>query len=58
LAPGWQVYGKSNDRDVNFLDPNECIALPGNPLHMAEGSLAKAHAILPLRRAAFKAALA
>lgn len=44
-----------------FLVPTlyalESIVLPGNPLHLAEGSLAKARAILPLRRAGFKAAL-
>lgn len=35
----------------------ESIVLPGNPLHVAPGSLEKAKAILPLRRAGFKAAL-
>jgi imidazolonepropionase-like amidohydrolase len=44
-----------------FLVPTlyalESIVLPGNPLHVSEGSLAKARAILPLRRAGFKAAL-
>lgn len=44
-----------------FLVPTlfalESILLPGNPLHVPEGSLAKAKAILPLRRAGFKAAL-
>jgi imidazolonepropionase-like amidohydrolase len=44
-----------------FLVPTlyalESIVLPGNPLHVAPGSLAKARAILPLRKAGFKAAL-
>ena len=44
-----------------FLVPTlyalESILLPGNPYHVPEGSLAKARAILPLRRAGFKAAL-
>ena len=44
-----------------FLVPTlyalESILLPGNPYHFPEGSLAKARAILPLRRAGFKAAL-
>jgi len=35
----------------------ESILLPGNPLHLPEGSLAKARAILPLRKAGFRAAL-
>jgi imidazolonepropionase-like amidohydrolase len=35
----------------------ESILEPGNPLHVSEGSLAKARTILPLRRAGFKAAL-
>jgi len=35
----------------------ESILEPGNPLHIPEGSLQKARAILPLRRAGFKAAL-
>lgn len=35
----------------------ESILLPGNPYKVPEGSLAKARAILPLRRAGFKAAL-
>jgi imidazolonepropionase-like amidohydrolase len=45
-----------------FLVPTlyalESILLPGNPYHFPEGSLAKARAILPQRRAGFKAALA
>ena len=44
-----------------FLVPTlyalESILLPGNPLHIPEASLAKARALLPLRRAGFKAAL-
>lgn len=44
-----------------FLVPTlyalESILLPGNPYHFPEGSLAKARAILPQRRAGFKAAL-
>jgi imidazolonepropionase-like amidohydrolase len=44
-----------------FLVPTlyalESIVLPGNPLHVAAGSLAKAEAILPKRKAGFKAAL-
>jgi imidazolonepropionase-like amidohydrolase len=44
-----------------FLVPTlyalESILLPGNPYKVPEGSLAKARAILPLRRAGFKAAL-
>ncbi|HEY3401424.1 MAG TPA: amidohydrolase family protein [Geothrix sp.] len=44
-----------------FLVPTlyalESILLPGNPYHFPEGSLAKARAILPLRRAGFKVAL-
>jgi imidazolonepropionase-like amidohydrolase len=44
-----------------FLVPTlyalESILLPGNPYHFPEGSIAKARAILPLRRAGFKAAL-
>ena len=44
-----------------FLVPTlyalEAILLPGNPLKLPEGSLAKARAILPLRKAGFKAAL-
>ncbi|MBL0210296.1 MAG: amidohydrolase family protein [Holophagaceae bacterium] len=44
-----------------FLVPTlyalESILLPGNPLHIPEGSLAKARALLPLRRSGFKAAL-
>lgn len=44
-----------------FLVPTlyalESILLPGNPLHIPEGSLAKARVILPLRRAGFKTAL-
>lgn len=44
-----------------FLVPTlyalESILLPGNPYHVPEGSIAKARAILPLRRAGFKAAL-
>ncbi len=44
-----------------FLVPTlyalESILLPGNPLHIPEGSLAKARALLPLRRAGFKATL-
>ncbi len=44
-----------------FLVPTlfalESILLPGNPLRISEGSLAKARAILPLRRAGFKAAM-
>lgn len=44
-----------------FLVPTlyalESILLPGNPLKFTEGSLAKARAIMPLRRAGFKAAL-
>ena len=44
-----------------FLVPTlfalESILLPGNPLHIPEGSLVKARALLPLRRAGFKAAL-
>jgi imidazolonepropionase-like amidohydrolase len=58
LSPATAAQMKAHG---TFLVPTlfalECIALPGNPLHLAEGSLAKAHAILPLRRAAFKAAL-
>jgi len=44
-----------------FLVPTlyalESILLTGNPYHFPEGSIAKARAILPLRRAGFKAAL-
>ena len=44
-----------------FLVPTlyalESILLPGNPYKVPEGSIAKARAILPLRRAGFKAAL-
>ncbi len=44
-----------------FLVPTlyalESILLPGNPYKVPQGSLAKARAILPLRRAGFKAAL-
>ncbi len=44
-----------------FLVPTlyalESILLPGNPLHIPEGSLAKARTLLPLRRAGFKATL-
>ena len=44
-----------------FLVPTlyalESILLPGNPYKVPEGSLAKARAILPLRRAGFKVAL-
>ncbi|MBP1773544.1 MAG: Pro-Hyp dipeptidase [Holophagaceae bacterium] len=44
-----------------FLVPTlyalESILLPGNPYKVPEGSLAKARALLPLRRAGFKAAL-
>lgn len=44
-----------------FLIPTlfalESILLPGNPYRFPEGSLAKAQALLPLRRAGFKAAL-
>lgn len=35
----------------------ESIVEPGNPLHISEGSLAKARAILPRRKAGFRAAL-
>lgn len=35
----------------------ESILLPGNPYRIPEGSLAKARALMPLRRAGFKAAL-
>ncbi|HJU83227.1 MAG TPA: amidohydrolase family protein [Holophagaceae bacterium] len=35
----------------------ESILEPGNPLHVPEGSLAKARALLPRRKAGFKAAL-
>ena len=45
----------------SFLVPTlyalESILLPNNPYKVPEGSLAKARAILPLRRAGFKAAL-
>ena len=45
-----------------FLVPTlyalESILLPGNPYKVSEGSLAKARAILPLRKAGFHAALA
>jgi imidazolonepropionase-like amidohydrolase len=44
-----------------FLVPTlfalESVLLPGNPLKVSEGSLSKARAIMPLRRAGFKAAL-
>ncbi|MFN7957994.1 MAG: amidohydrolase family protein [Holophagaceae bacterium] len=44
-----------------FLVPTlyalESILLPGNPYKVPEGSLAKARAILPLRKAGFKVAL-
>jgi len=44
-----------------FLVPTlyalESILLPGNPYKISEGSLAKARAILPLRKAGFKVAL-
>lgn len=44
-----------------FLVPTlyalESILLPGNPLHIPDGSLAKARALLPMRRAGFRAAL-
>jgi imidazolonepropionase-like amidohydrolase len=44
-----------------FLVPTlyalESILLPGNPYRVPEGSLAKARALLPLRKAGFKAAL-
>ncbi len=43
--------------EVPTLYALESILLPGNPLHVPEGSLAKAKALLPLRRAGFKAAL-
>lgn len=43
--------------EVPTLYALESILEPGNPLHVPEGSLAKAKAILPLRRAGFKAAL-
>ncbi|MBS1767002.1 MAG: amidohydrolase family protein [Acidobacteria bacterium] len=43
--------------EVPTLYALESILEPGNPLHIPEGSLAKAKAILPLRRAAFKAAV-
>ncbi len=35
----------------------ESILLPGNPLHIPEGSIAKAKALMPLRHAGFKAAM-
>ena len=44
-----------------FLVPTlyalESIVLPGNPYKVPEGSLAKARALIPLRRTGFKAAL-
>lgn len=43
--------------EVPTLYALESILEPGNPLKIPEGSLQKARAILPLRRAGFKAAL-
>ena len=43
--------------EVPTLYALESILEPGNPLHVPEGSIKKAKAILPLRRAGFKAAL-
>ena len=43
--------------EVPTLYALESILEPGNPLHVPEGSLAKARAIMPLRHAGFKAAL-
>ncbi|HTL99416.1 MAG TPA: amidohydrolase family protein, partial [Holophagaceae bacterium] len=43
--------------EVPTLYALESILEPGNPLHVPPGSLEKAKAILPLRRAGFKAAL-
>jgi len=58
LSPATAVEMKKRG---TFLVPTlfalESILLPGNPLHIPEGSLAKARAILPLRRAGFKATL-
>ena len=58
LSPATAAQMKSRG---TFLVPTlyalESILLPGNPLHVAEGSLAKARAILPLRKAAFKVAM-
>ena len=42
---------------VPTLNALESILLPGNPYKIPEGSLAKARALMPLRRAGFKAAL-
>jgi imidazolonepropionase-like amidohydrolase len=43
--------------EVPTLYALESILEPGNPLHVPQGSIEKAKAILPLRRAGFKAAL-
>lgn len=43
--------------EVPTLYALESILEPGNPLHIPQGSLDKAKALLPLRRAGFKAAL-
>jgi imidazolonepropionase-like amidohydrolase len=43
--------------EVPTLYALESILEPGNPLHVPAGSIEKAKAILPLRHAAFKAAL-
>ena len=43
--------------EVPTLYALESILEPGNPLHVPPGSIEKAKAILPLRRAGFKAAL-
>lgn len=43
--------------EVPTLYALESILEPGNPLHVPQGSLEKAKAILPQRRAGFKAAL-
>ncbi|MBS1582908.1 MAG: amidohydrolase family protein [Bacteroidetes bacterium] len=43
--------------EVPTLYALESILEPGNPLHIPQGSIEKAKAILPLRRAGFKAAL-
>jgi len=58
LAPATAAEMKARG---TFLVPTlfalESILLPGNPLHVSEGSLAKAQVIMPQRRAGFKAAL-
>lgn len=58
LSPATAAQMKAHG---TFLVPTlyalESILLPGNPLRVPEGSLAKARALLPLRKAGFRAAL-